>query len=261
MLLSIALAVVVALVLWRCEEEEKVVGALDFSSLSMGDPSGGPAGQVLEYTAFRLRYIEEHEQADWVGYLLTRRMLEEGEEERESSFEQDPNLKNSTGSASNEDYTGSGYDRGHLAPAADMAWSEAAMNESFYYSNASPQVPAFNRGIWKRLESRVREWALANDSVFVVTGPVLSEISERIGPNEVSVPTRYYKVVLDISQQGGYKGAAFVLENKGDSESELFSKALSIDELERMLGIDFFPRQDPALMEELESSFSEMDWM
>jgi len=74
------------------------------------------------------------------------------------------------GSATNVDYQGSGYDRGHLAPAGDMSWSSQTMEESFFYSNMSPQVPGFNRGIWERLEDQVREWAIENQDIYVVTG-------------------------------------------------------------------------------------------
>ena len=103
-----------------------------------------------------------------------------------------------TGSAALEDYRGSGYDRGHMAPAAAMAWSVEIMSESFLLSNISPQDPDFNRGIWRDLEAMVRDWAVLHGEVFVVTGPVLSEQLPSIGPNEVSVPESYYKVVVDL---------------------------------------------------------------
>jgi endonuclease G len=90
---------------------------------------------------------------------------------RKDNFRSDPKVK--TGSAALSDYKGSGYDRGHLAPAADFKWSATAMSESFYMSNMSPQVPGFNRGIWKNIESTVRNWAVENDEIYIVTGPVL----------------------------------------------------------------------------------------
>ena len=156
--------------------------------------------------------------------------------QRSNDFESDPNVR--TGSATDRDYKGSGYDRGHLAPAADMSSSANTMQESFYYSNMSPQDPSFNRGIWKKLEELVRDWAVDYKSVYVVTGPVLSDGLPTIGPNQVSVPKYYYKVILDHHEHP--KAIAFILPNQGSKES-LTRYVVSIDELEKITGIDFFP--------------------
>lgn len=144
-----------------------------------------------------------------------------------------------TGSARDIDYKGSGYDRGHLAPAADMAWSITTMAESFYFSNMSPQAPQFNRGIWKKLEELVRTWAIENESIYIVTGPILDNHLKRIGPDQVAVPEYYYKVILDYSSPE-IKAIGFVLPNEGSSEN-LQHFAVSIDSVERLTGIDFFP--------------------
>ena len=103
----------------------------------------------------------------------------------------------STGSASLVDFRGSGYDRGHLAPAGDMGFSYEAMSESFYLSNMSPQKAGFNRRIWRSLESRVRDWVVSNGSVHVITGGILPGSYQDIGPNNVTVPEYYYKIILD----------------------------------------------------------------
>ncbi len=114
---------------------------------------------IQHYAGFALLYSEPHEQPAWVAYLLTDDEVQ-GTLSRTNNFRADPGI--STGSAALSDYRGSGYDRGHLAPAADMKWSSAAMSESFLMSNMTPQVPGFNRGIWKKLEAWVREQAAAN---------------------------------------------------------------------------------------------------
>ena len=93
--------------------------------------------------------------------------MESEEYDRTNDFREDQ-INVSTGTAYLEDYRGSGYDRGHLAPAEDFEWSAEAMSDSFFMSNMSPQDPSFNRGIWKRLENRVRTWALENDGIYVV---------------------------------------------------------------------------------------------
>ena len=107
--------------------------------------------QIIYHTGYTLSYNEKHEQANWVAYELTAQELA-GTVKRKDSFKSDPMVKSE--SASLADYRKSGYDRGHLIPAADMKWSTTAMSESFYMSNMSPQSPSFNRGIWKKLESQ-----------------------------------------------------------------------------------------------------------
>lgn len=194
---------------------------------------------IITHTGYSLLYNESHEQANWVAYELTK---EETNKlfERTDKFISDPKVK--TGSASNNDYEGSGYDRGHLAPASDMGWSSTSMAESFFYSNISPQTPSFNRGIWKKLEELVRTWAIENNSVYVVTGPVLTNGLQTIGSNKVSIPNYYYKVVLDYSEPN-IKGIGFILPNIGSNE-QLQYYAVSIDSVEKMTGIDFFPLLD-----------------
>ncbi len=191
---------------------------------------------VISHTGYSLSYNETHEQANWVAYELTN---EETNKiwERADKFLTDPKVK--TGTANDKDYSGSGYDRGHLAPASDMGWSTTAMAESFYYSNVSPQDPSFNRGIWKRLEELVRTWAVDNKSVFITTGAVLTTGLSTIGSNKVSVPKYFYKVILDYNEPS-IKGIGFIIPNNGSKEP-LQTFAVNIESVEKMTGIDFFP--------------------
>ena len=129
-------------------------------------PSHTSNHQIIEHSAYILQYNEKYEHAEWVIYLLTQDRVADSFE-RTDNFRPDPKVI--TGSASLADYKGSGYDRGHLAPAADMKWSENVMSESFFMSNMSPQKPGFNRGIWKSLESIVRTWAIENNEIYIVT--------------------------------------------------------------------------------------------
>lgn len=199
-------------------------------------PAIRPGDQIVEHLAYTLDYAEKFEQASWVAYELTAEETNK-QFERSSKFFTDPDVK--TGSATDSDYKGSGYDRGHLAPAADMSFSEQTMLESFYYSNMSPQNPSFNRGIWKRLEEKVRDWAVLYQSVYIVTGPVLSD--GNITPNSgVAVPNYYYKVILDY-HSSHLQGIGFIMRNEG-ATGDLQSFAVSIDSVERFTGIDFFPR-------------------
>jgi endonuclease G len=116
------------------------------------------------------------------------------------------------------------------------------MVQSFYYSNISPQVPRFNRGIWKKLEMQVRNWAVEYDSLYVVTGPIFDSVMPTIGPHRVSVPKAYYKVLLQ-KRNGEWFGIGFVLTN-ASLKGDIKQYATSIDKVEELTGIDFFWKID-----------------
>jgi endonuclease G len=215
------------------------------ANLSIACPLPIKNEEVVKRMAYTFAYNEQHEQANWVAYILTSSKLGSGVE-RSNRFMTDPLV--STQTATNADYAKSGYDRGHLAPAADMSWSLQAMQESFYYSNMSPQLPGFNRGIWKKLEEKVRAWTLKYDTIYIVTGPVLEKGLPTIGPNKVSIPKAYFKALIAPKQQ---KGLAFLMPN-AKSDRALSDFSLSIDALEAKLGRDFFyqiPEKKEKLME------------
>lgn len=204
--------------------------------LKLEIPKTNPTDLLISHTGFSLCYNEQHKQANWVAYELTK------EEtitlyDRTNTFVPDPKVK--VASANNKDYLTSGFDRGHLAPASDMSWSATAIVESFYYSNVSPQAPSFNRGIWKKLEEQIRAWAVENGSVYIVTGPVLTSDLQTIGTNKVAVPNYFYKVVLDYAEPI-FKGIGFILPNDESSEPLQYFVA-SIDSVQKLTQLDFFP--------------------
>lgn len=220
-------------------------------------PAHTPDAPIYSYSGYILQYAEKFEQADWVAYELTKEEVFGNVAERSNKFKSDPKIK--TGSASDADYKKSGYDRGHLAPAADMKYSAEAMSDCFYYSNMSPQVPAFNRGIWSTLESIVRYWAVTNESVLIVTGPILSKPPyPTIGPDHVAVPEYFYKVILDY-RLPEIKGIAFIVPNKKNDKT-IDSYACTIDEAERISGIDFFPELPDDEETTVESAFDLNLW-
>lgn len=210
-------------------------------------------GEIVEHNYYSLSYSETHEQAFWVFYELTRQEVKGGFK-RTDNFREDPDII--TQSASLDDYKGSGYDRGHIAPAADMAFNITAMSESFYMSNMSPQHPSFNRGYWKKLESEVRKWAYQRGRLFVTSAPVLNKDYETIGPNEVSIPEYYYKVLLDTINK---TTIAFLMPNQKCS-GDLIDYVVSVDSLERLTGIDFNAHLDDGLENELESNSNISEW-
>lgn len=213
------------------------------------------ASEVVRHTWYALGYSEDHEQAEWVAYELTREHLNENWADRPNTFRPDPEVH--TESATPRDYNASGYDKGHLCPAADMGFDAAAIDETFFMSNMSPQVPAFNMGIWRELEELTRDWARRFNSLYVVTGPVLSQPGlGQIGFSKVTVPAAYYKVLLAPEQQ---RAIAFILPN-AQSDKLVTDFACSIDKVEKATGIDFFPRLLKGLGEELEGSLDKDAW-
>ena len=236
--------------------------SLLFVSLSciadIGIPAIHDAEQIVQHKYYTLKYNEDREQADWVAYTINREMILAGKAKRKNKFCSDPSV--STGSATPKDYYKSGFDRGHLCPAAAMKISQKAMLETFYMSNMSPQKPSFNRGIWKKLESKVRKWAVKNGRIFVVTGPVFYKNNEHgeIGKNGVDIPDAYFKVVLDY-REPGLKAIAFILPNQ-KSKKPISAYAVTVDQAEAITGIDFFPELPDNIEDKLEKQCNYNKW-
>lgn len=221
--------------------------------------------EIVAHDFFELCYREYFEESEWVAYVLTREELTK-DAFRQNNFRPDSAV--STGSASLEDYRKSGFDRGHLAPAGDMAFSKEAMSQSFFMSNMSPQVPGFNRGIWKTLEDAVRSWAERFGKVYVVTGPILENKEyPTIGKNHVAVPEYFYKVLLAPTTENesenissnSYIMIAFILPN-ASSDKTIWDYVVSVDEVEKRSGIDFFYLLPDEIENELESKIEMGDW-
>lgn len=212
----------------------------------------------VNHKFYNVCYSSVHKQAIWVAYTLTCSMVENKNCERSDDFRPDPKVPN--GGAALADYKGSGYDRGHLCPAGDMSFSCEAMSESFYMTNMSPQVPAFNRGIWKNLEDLVRSWASLYSKVWVVTGPVLTVDSlGTIGLGRVSIPAYYYKAICRMEDSSSYTCIALLLPNKA-GERELPGYVITMDSLECISGIDFFPALPDAIEDSLEGRTNAGSW-
>jgi endonuclease G len=218
-------------------------------------PATSKNEQIICHTGYCLSYDENYKLAKWVAYELTFAETQ-GTFARNDKFKPDPLITRN--SATLADYKKSGYDRGHLAPAADMKWSAEAMVESFYLSNMSPQDKSFNRGIWKKLEEQVRDWAIENKAVYITTGPILEKGLPTIGPNQIPIPKAFYKVVLDYSQPD-IKAIGFILPNQGSS-SPLSTFAISIDEVEKQTHLDFFTKLPDEIENRIEQTVCTHCW-
>ncbi len=213
---------------------------------------------IVNHRFYTLSYSEKDEQAKWVAFELTKSRVNSFIAKRTNDFREDPAVPK--GSATIWDYKGSGYDRGHLCAAGDMTFSRTAMSETFYMSNMSPQHRSFNRGIWKELEQQTRDWARQNDHLYVITGPVLGKReNKKIGDNRVSVPKAFYKVILDLKKPD-QKAIAYMIPNEKQTK-RLEDFEMSIDQLEKITDIDFFPALPDNQEHELESNYNPMYWI
>ncbi len=214
-------------------------------------------GELIKHTYYSLSYIEKHEQPEWVAYYLSPDMLKKVYE-RKDSFKADPSV--STNSATYADYKSApDFDAGHLLPCRQMQFDCTSMSETFFMSNMSPQRSSFNRHKWAYLEKLERNMAWRNNGLYVVTGPVLTRVSGTIGvSNKISIPEYYYKVFLryDGTEK---KAIAFILPNR--KEGKPFEKyVVSVDSVESLTGIDFFPAFDDILEDKLEAYSDKSKW-
>ncbi len=223
--------------------------------LAFGTP--GRADRVLVREGYVAGYSVQHRQPRWVIYELKSEDISGKRVGRTNQFTADRDVPGVP--VTPEDYKSSGFDRGHLAPAADMAYSMRTMKESFLMSNMSPQRPEFNRGVWKDLESQIRTFAADEKDIFVITGPILPEKPPwAIGAKrDITVPGYFYKVVYDRTPPE--KMIAFLLPNAG-SPRKLADFAVTVDAVEAATGLDFFSEMPKDKQEKLESTITVSDW-
>lgn len=183
----------------------------------------------LVYTNFIVEFDTVKCTPLYTIYLITKSELQNKIAKRKASFNNDKRIN----CVKVKDYQNSGYDKGHLTPAEDMSYSKESMNDCFYITNITPQVPSFNRGVWKSLESKIRNWTLQYDSLIIITGTI------GIDTNSVlNVPKKMYKIIYSIKYK---KGIAFIFENKFYNDNEdVFKYESSVVFVEKVAKIEFF---------------------
>ena len=226
----------------------------EFDNLLLGNP--GKADIVVDRRGFAVGFSNKHRQPLWVIYKLTAEELQTEPHKRSNRFRHDHLIRQS---AYPKEYTRSGFDRGHLAPAADMAFSKQTMLDSFLMSNMSPQLPGFNRGIWKRLEELVRAIALKEKEIYVVTGAIFPSAAEakHLPSGSITIPKAFYKVIYDLTPP--QKMIGFIIPHRS-SDQPLQVFAVSVDEVEKQTGLDFFSKLPDDLEERLETVFLIKKW-
>jgi len=223
--------------------------------IELAQTAAGIKEQVISHTGFTVSYNAEWMQPNWVAWELLREEAS-GQVRRMDQFTQDPRVKGR--SATTYDYSRSGYDRGHMAPAGDMKWDSRAMEESFYLSNICPQHHDINSGQWEKLESRCRGWARFHGRVWICCGPIMQSNPRTIGPSKVPVPSGFFKVVC-IERKGRFNAIGFVFPNE-PCEGTIWDYALTVDEVEEIMGHDFFFSLPMDIQSEMEGSLNINFW-
>lgn len=218
----------------------------------------GVPERIIEHTGYTLSFNREHNNPNWVAWELTAEEAE-GTLPRSDDFDIDPDVP-APHQVSPNDYTRSGYDRGHMVPAADMKWSSKAMKECFYMSNICPQNHSLNSGAWSTLENACRRWAKNEGAVYIVCGPVYkSSKPKTIGQQlRISIPDGFFKVVLSLNE-GKEKAIGFYYANR-DGKQPMHETATTVDEIEALTGIDFFVNIPDRLERRIEAEYSLKKW-
>ncbi len=225
-----------------------------------------PRGKVYRHKHYFLSYSERDEQPEWVSYELTYDEVTNQSVKKEDFFTEDPIIE--TGSAQYSDYSGTGYDRGHMAPAADFRFDKTAQLECYHMSNMSPQIHAFNAGLWNDLEMTTRYWARLYDKIYVVSGPLLTgneaKLTKKKGDRniktKVSIPTHHFKVVFDYSNKTHPKMIGFLMPNEAGLKGKIMDYAMSVRDLEKKTGIDFFKNMPKEAQNYLETYVKKSEW-
>lgn len=212
--------------------------------------------RILKRTNYTVSFNRNWNLPNWVAWELNKNETK-GKNNRSEEFTTDPDLAKAN-QVESYDYSGSGYDRGHMCPAGDNHYDAKAMSESFYMSNVCPQNHELNAGKWNDLEIACRKWANRHGQVFIVCGPIIDKRKGKtIGKDhEVIIPEKFFKVIL-ITNTKPVRAIGYIFENNG---SDRPYKTYTIDEIEKITGMDFFPNLPDNIEDLVESRYDAQDW-
>ena len=212
--------------------------------------------QILRRTGYTTSYNSDTRNPNWVAWHLTKAHTYGSNQRKDEVFTEDTDV---SPRATNNDYYSSGYDRGHQCPAGDNKWDATAMRESFLSTNICPQNHNLNKYEWNTLEIQCRDWARKYGAIDIVCGPVYDNPTptRTIGRNRVWVPDGFYKVVM--CRTGQPKAIGFLFRNDGKKVS-LESVVRTVDEIERITGIDFYPALDDKVENRIEADANLSEW-
>lgn len=234
---------------------ENKSSAIDLNALDKVTIAKGTPSVVKEYEGFTVNFNPENKTPNYVAWILHGHETE-GATSRSNKFWTDRELE---GCPETRDYSYSGYDRGHMCPAGEQKWSEEAMNHSFVMANICPQKHELNTGAWKTLEDKERSWAKRDSAIVIVAGPIYdSSDNETIGENKVRVPSAFFKVLL-APYADPMRAIGFVYPNM-KCEGNMQAYAVSVDDVEKMTGLDFFRELPDEIENDIESVVSFKEW-
>jgi endonuclease G, mitochondrial len=229
------------------------------SHIYAGMPVASVPLTVLQRIGYVVGYDERRRNPAWVAYRVPPGRTD-STGNRPEQFETDYATQSRT---RHEDFTNSGYDRGHMAPNFAIAtrYGSQAQQETFLMSNIVPQKPDLNRGVWRELEMAVAgRNGLANrlDGVWVITGAVYGEQRNTLR-NGIEIPNAFYKIIID--EVGGYpRVLGFIIPQDAPLKAKPESYLVSIDEIEQRTGLDFLSHLDDTLEQRIESVTGETLW-
>ena len=210
--------------------------------------------------SFEYNFSKHHTR--WVAFTFDSKTIQSNTS-RSDAWAPDPLLLQYTNN--DTDYRGSGYTRGHLVASADRLFSKQANEQTFYFSNISPQGYSFNTGIWADLESKVRGWgglSEVRDTLYVTKGGTIedNQILGSIGENKIAIPKYFFMAIL--AKKGAtYKSIAFYIEHKQyTAPYNVQNYTLSVDDLETKTGIDFFHNLPDEIEKMVETQKNPVDW-
>ena len=210
--------------------------------------------QTIHHKSYSLSYNSSYVLSSWVAYKVTKTQVNKFEKVRDK-YRADPMIH--TRSADKKDYKTGGYIMAQLANYLDLQYIPEGEEESFYMSNIVPMKQAFYNYIWVKTEELIRLWNAGTDGLYIVCGPILTDTPfQAFGDNKISIPKRFYKVVYDPKNQ---KAIGFIFIN-GTASGKLKSYAMSVDDVEKATGIDFFHTLENDLENKIESEFNVNDW-
>lgn len=218
-------------------------------------------------TSFSMEYDKSKKHSRWIAFRFDNQTKQQNVDRSNEPFDADPSVA-SEYQRVQADFGRKGYDRGHLCASADRLYSREVNEQTFYYTNMSPQRNAFNTGVWLALEGQVQAWGrscTALDTLYVVKGGTIDKeehIKEYIGGDRSKPVPKYYYMALLFKKGESFKAIAFWMEHQDSKPStiRLADYALTIDELEEKTGIDFFPNLNDNLENALEATYSTKAW-
>lgn len=233
-----------------------VTGEREYARAAIPSIPASIPSQVKEYTGFTVSFNKDNGTPNWSAWELTADESQGETSRKGQRFWQDEDI---AGCPVTADYKHSGYDHGHLCPAADMKWSQQAMQDCFSMANIAPQDHALNSKAWSSLEKRCRTWARRDGALLICAGPIYEPSdTQRIGENRVRVPSAFFKVIV-APYLDKPRGIAFVYPNQ-NSPGNMALYAMSIDDVEKLTGFDFFPTLPKEMQDKVEAQSSLREW-